>query len=290
MIEFKAIQLKDVMPENLLRDGKVAKLAEVLTGELNRLNVYAYKLNYTKNLHELPEEVIDHLLWENHMHRAEEGLLLARSLEDKIRLLESSIELHRHKGTPHAIEGVLKAVGLRGEVVEWFEYDAEPYHFAVELQPTREVSNIDDVRRLVMEYKNTRSWFDGFVIVLDGGDILVFDDSYDYPVFYKTCGEFSGEKEFGQFNVGQLGVVDDGYDYIVEYPVVERMSYQINLDTTKVKSDTYDYIKRYPVTGDMEPLNKRVTTLAGGAVARGELYDFGIHHPVCGEFYAEGDG
>lgn len=219
MIDLKSIRVEDVAPENLLHDKNIADLAKVISDKMNRFSVYAYKLNYEMNYRELPEDVIDHLLWENHMFQDEEGLLLVDTLKEKIQLLEAAVDLHRHKGTPFAVERALQAVNMPGEVTEWFQENSKPYHFAVELQVNEKINRVEAARKLVLHYKNKRSWFDGFVLVLENGEFMIFDDSYDYPVYYKTCGEFSGEKEFMHADLGEIKLVDDSYDYQVEYPV-----------------------------------------------------------------------
>lgn len=290
MIDLKSIRLEDVAPENLLHDKTVADLAKIISDKMNQFSVYAYKLNYEENYRELPEDVIDHLLWENHMFQDEEGLLLVDTLEEKIQLLEAAVDLHRYKGTPFAVERALEAVNMPGEVTEWFQENSQPYYFAVELQVNDKINRVESARKLVLHYKNKRSWFDGFVLVLEDGEIVIFDDSYDYPVYYKTCGEFSGEKEFTQMEIGTINATDDAYDYIVEYPESVKEFTQVDLSPITAADDSYSYIKRFPVTGEMETLTKGHNTLHGASSAAGDLYDYQATYPVCGEFYAEGDG
>lgn len=288
MIDIKQNSFLREIPENLLIDERVGHLAKSLQSSLSRMLDWVDKVNYTTNLDIVPDEILDHLLWENHIGY-DEGLVLAETREQKINLIQNAIELHRIKGTPYAIELVLKSVQLKGEVLEWFEYAAEPYHFIVELEPVRKVANLEDVRRLVLEYKNTRSFFDGFVMVFVADKIFIFDDSYHYPVFYKSCGTFSGEKEFGHYDIGEVLLNNDTYDYIVEYPVAEKEFTQVDLTPVELKNDTYDYIKEFPVAGKMPLLTKEVTTLSGGSFVDSAPYEYSVTHPVCGEFYAEGE-
>ena len=289
MVKLDTLKLQDIMPQNLLRDPVVADLAEILSAELQNVSIFRYKLNYTSNVHALPEDVIDHLLWEYHMSDPVEGVLLADTVEKKANLLEVAIELHRKKGTPYAIERVLQAVNLNGEVVEWFEDNSAPYHFVVELQPTNDITRIEDVRKMVLHYKNKRSWFDGFVVLLNNENVIIFDDSYSYPVYYKTTGEFSGEKEFDQSEVGTISILDDSYDYEVEYPVSEQPLSQIELQPILVEDDSYNYEQRYPVTGELETFSKGFSQGDGRALVNLSVYDYKAGYPVCGEFYAEGE-
>lgn len=274
------------MPPNLLKDEKVKKLAEVLSNELQTISVYAYKLNFN-NIDELPEPIVDHLLWENHI-MPDEGLNLAETLEEKRELLKSAVELHRKKGTPYAIEKVLEAVNLKGEVVEWKEYDSDPYHFIVELQPTKKIKNIDDVRRMVLAYKNKRSWFDGFVILYEG-EIIVVDDSYFYFVYYPTTGLFSGKKENAQLTIGNIGIFNDTYDYKVEYPTSEKLVTTVEGESAEIANDTYTYPKHFYAAGELETLDKGSSIQLSSSVVYQDNYNYRKTLPVCGEFYAEAE-
>lgn len=125
--------------------------------------------------------------------------------------------------------------------------------------------------------------------VMNAGAIIIIDDTYSYPVFYKTCGEFSGEKEAELIDGGLVDVLDDTYTYPVEYPVSTRSSLLIESEGVFAADDTYSYYKRLPVCGDMIPLSKNVSLTESQIEAHAGMYDFGVRHLVCGEFYAEGD-
>lgn len=125
--------------------------------------------------------------------------------------------------------------------------------------------------------------------VTEAGAIIITDDTYGYPVFYKACGEFGGEKESGQREVGAINVVDDSYGYDVEYPVAEKQSELVALDDMQLINDTYDYPKFYGVAGEMETLDKFVSTNEEKTEVNGDIYNFAINYPVCGEFHAEGE-
>ena len=125
--------------------------------------------------------------------------------------------------------------------------------------------------------------------VAEVGAIIITDDSYSYPVYYKTTGEFSGEKEFNQSEVGTIGVSNDSYDYEVEYPVAEQPITQVDLTPILVGDDSYHYEAAYPVTGELETFSKGFTQGDGRALVNLNVYDYKAEYPVCGEFYAEGE-
>ena len=90
-----------------------------------------------------------------------EGWSLTTSEAERRSLIKNAIELHRHKGTPWAIENALLTIGLVAQVEEWFEYSGTPGHFRVVLE-SAEMSpeRTDLILSLINKYKNVRSWLD----------------------------------------------------------------------------------------------------------------------------------
>jgi len=166
MINLHQNTLLREIPDNLLRDEKVKHLANSLQKSLDNMLEWADKINYRMNLDALPDEIIEHLLWESHI-TVNEGLELATTREQRINLIKHSIELHRLKGTPAALEMVFRLINIDCRIQEWFEYGGDPYHFKLHLRVTDKGLNEDTVKlleMLVMEYKNVRSWLEALNI------------------------------------------------------------------------------------------------------------------------------
>lgn len=130
MIDLKNMRLEDILPQSLLKDEKIQNLSKVLSQELQFISQQADSMNFMMDINSQPEPIIDHLLWENHIHY-DEGLFMAETIEDKRKLLENAIDLHRKKGTPYAVELLVGTLFGDGEVQEWFEYGGEPFYFRV---------------------------------------------------------------------------------------------------------------------------------------------------------------
>lgn len=126
-------------------------------------------------------------------------------------------------------------------------------------------------------------------VLLIKGYLILKSRAYGFDVIYKACGEFGGEKESGQRGVGAINVIDDSYGYGVEYPVAEKQSELVALDDMQLINDTYDYPKFYGVAGEMETPDKFVSTNEKKTEVNGDIYNFAINYPVCGEFHAEGE-
>ena len=168
MIDLKQNTILREIPQNLLVDPRVEHLAQSLQQSVNDMLEWVDKINYRDNLEKLPDEIIEHLLWESHITWSE-GLALASSREQKINLIHRSEELHRLKGTPAAIELVCSLLNVNSKMEEWFEYEGEPYHFKLKLRITDKGLNENTVKlleALVMEYKNVRSYLEAINIYL----------------------------------------------------------------------------------------------------------------------------
>ncbi len=166
--------IKRLLPPSLAKDETLNAIAESLDTQLQKvweelINVVIYpRIDEIDN-----EELLDLLGWQFHI----EGWDLAKTVEEKRKLIKSAIELHRYKGTPYAIKKVLEALGLQGEVKEWYQYGGESYHFKIDLGvQNREITPElrDKLLRLINEYKNERSWLEELILSYLATGVLGF--------------------------------------------------------------------------------------------------------------------
>ena len=156
--------IKDLLPPSLARDENIRALAQALDRELEKIEAQIINVLILPRIDQISDpDLLDLLAWQFHI----EGYDLAQSVEEKRNLIKSAIELHRYKGTKYAIKKVLQALGLEGQVKEWFEYNGQPYRFKVELgitnrQITPELR--DKLVQLIQDYKNERSWLEEIVL------------------------------------------------------------------------------------------------------------------------------
>jgi len=152
--------IKKLLPPSL-NTTPFKEIAEALDGELQKVWEELINVVIYPRIDEIEDEkLLDLLGWQFHI----EGWELARTIEDKRKLIKSAIELHRYKGTPYAIKKVLEALGLEGQVKEWFEYGGEPYKFKVHVSSIPSEELWQRLIHLINEYKNERSWLDAIGI------------------------------------------------------------------------------------------------------------------------------
>lgn len=162
--DLSSVSLLDLLPANLLADEQVNAAVRALDGELQKVTTAVQDVLFLPRLDNLPESVLDLLAWQWHVDFYEPIRL---DVETKRRLVRQSIAWHRHKGTPWAVEEVIKAL-LKGAVVrENWEYGGRPYCFQVALIEGAIASEetIGQAVKAIAETKNARSHLDGISFI-----------------------------------------------------------------------------------------------------------------------------
>ncbi|MBU2701696.1 phage tail P2-like protein [Sporomusaceae bacterium BoRhaA] len=149
----------DIIPPSISGDPQVQAISAAVTPELQQVSQSIRECIILARLDELEESVVDLLAWQYHVDFYDAAL----PIDQKRNLVRTSIDAHRHKGTPYAVELVVKAILKDAIVQEWFDYGGEPYYFRVVkiggdmVQP--EVYT--KLKTAINMVKNTRSWLDG---------------------------------------------------------------------------------------------------------------------------------
>jgi len=149
----------EIMPPAIRNDSQVQALDTAITPQLQAVSQAIEECIILARLDELSETVVDLLAWQYHVDFYDKGL----PIEQKRTLVKTSIDVHRHKGTPYAVQTVVSAILNGAQVLEWFNYGGEPYHFKVALitGPMASGETIEKLVKAINLTKNTRSWLDG---------------------------------------------------------------------------------------------------------------------------------
>lgn len=158
MINIKDIKLLELLPSSIKDDPHVIAAAAALDRELQAVSNDIKENIIIARIGELSEDVIDVLAWQWHLDFYDEAL----SLDIKRQLVKNSLENHRIKGTPAAVESVVTSAFKSAKVVENWEYGGSPYHFKVEmiLEGMPDIAVLDSLVRSIDAVKNVRSWID----------------------------------------------------------------------------------------------------------------------------------
>lgn len=85
-----------------------------------------YCLIYSR-INDLDDAALDELAWEMHVDWYDANV----DIEIKKQLIKNSIKVHRYRGTPQAVEDLIKTYFGDGYVKEWFDYSGQPFMFKV---------------------------------------------------------------------------------------------------------------------------------------------------------------
>ncbi|BAQ11436.1 phage tail protein [Bacillus sp. OxB-1] len=153
--------LLNLLPYSLIQDPVLVAIAEAAEIQLKEAYREAEALSNLVDTENVPEHLLDLLAYEKHVDFYDVSL----PVEKKRAVVQASISLHRKKGTPLAVEKALSSIGIKNKVVEWFEYNGNPYHFII-------VFGFDDetdraarrrIKNIISPTKNTRSWLERFI-------------------------------------------------------------------------------------------------------------------------------
>lgn len=173
MNDLYKFKLKDTLPSSIANDANVQALAEVVTLRLMALMPFVDRLTILSHLNELSTPILDELAWHLHVDFYDEAV----AIEQKIKLILSSIAWHRRKGTVGLVEEAIGELYSDCEVVENWDYDGgKPYHFKLQMSGDMMTPNIRErVLRILEFVKNKRSWLDGieYVHAINSGGVYV---------------------------------------------------------------------------------------------------------------------
>jgi len=152
-----SISLIDILPSSIKNDPQVQAAAIALDSELQATTAAIQQTILVPRIDALPEDVLDLLAWQFHVDFYDISL----SIDKKRALVFQSINWHRRKGTPSAVEEVVSAAITPAQIIEWFQYGGQPYHFMVQTQGVMSSQAVyDQIRTAINTVKNVRSWLD----------------------------------------------------------------------------------------------------------------------------------
>ena len=153
-----------LLPEPLKNDASIFALGKTIANELQEnIRLARLALIYPR-IDELDEHTLDILAYDLNVEWYDyEG-----ELSEKRATIRECMKIHKFKGTKAAILMALKTVYNDVEVLEWFEYGGEPYHFKIQIK--HDHSGYAKLTRLLQKvryYKNLRSTLEETIFEVD---------------------------------------------------------------------------------------------------------------------------
>lgn len=157
------MDLTRTLPPSLKADTRMLALAKTISTELQKTATLATNNIIFARIDELEENVLDILAGDLHI----DWYYYASSVEIKRKIIKNSIRLHKKTGTKYAIESVVSAYFGSGEVLEWFEYGGDPFHFKIITDnPSVVDEKINEFLKLVNTVKRKSIHLEGVLITL----------------------------------------------------------------------------------------------------------------------------
>lgn len=156
------IDITRLVPRFLLNDKNGYALSKAIEVCMKRVaEAVQNGLHELLDVSKMSEWRLDEMAWEWNVTWYDYDA----DVETKRRTIAGMQDVFRSAGTPSAVQAVVEQYFGDGEVVEWPDYGAEPYHFQVSTSNPK--ANSESARQLaaiVELVKNARSVYDGAVI------------------------------------------------------------------------------------------------------------------------------
>lgn len=153
----------DLLPFELRNDPDAIAAGKALDNQTKGLVSKINKAIIFGDLNNLDDKTADLLAIDLHLDYYD----VTFDIVTKRKLIKSSLNWHRKKGTLKALKDVLKTVAGDATVQEWFEYGGRPHHFKVNIPVyagSFSASVISKVTDVIEKYKRLSSRLDSITI------------------------------------------------------------------------------------------------------------------------------
>jgi len=175
------VTMRDLLPPNFQYDPDAIAASEAISQDYQRIYALASQAVVFSNIDNLAENWLDLLAVDLNVDYYDTTL----PVEAKRELVRKSIPMHRKKGTPWAVEELIRIVFGEGYVEEWWEYGGEPYHFRVlSSNPLATPEAARNFRAALESAQNLRSSLDDILILRTWDNVL----NRDYITWQNVLG------------------------------------------------------------------------------------------------------
>jgi phage tail P2-like protein len=153
-MDLNNIDLLDLQTSYMKQDPTTIAMCKVLTPIFRELAQESKLAFIYGRIDELDDKTLDELAWQFHV----DFYSVDFPIHVKRNLIKDSKRIHRLKGTPLGVEHLLSDIFGSSKLVEWFEYDGEPFMFKVKVDVENNINLLlDKFEESINSVKNTRS-------------------------------------------------------------------------------------------------------------------------------------
>lgn len=164
-MKLENVDLLSLQTSSMKQDPTTKALCTALTPHFKKVAEEAKLCLIYNRVNELDSAALDELAWQMHVDWYDATL----DVDKKRQLIKTAVEVHQYRGTPYAVEEVIKTYFGDGYVQEWFEYGGAPFMFKViSANPSVNGEQTEQFLKVLNSVKNVRSHLEGIVITLVG--------------------------------------------------------------------------------------------------------------------------
>ena len=197
------------LPDVLKNDEKMLALATVIADALSAQIEEIDKLRIYPQIDKQPETLLDILAYDFKV----DWYGYDYDIEAKQALLKDNFKVHRHLGTPGAVERALSDIYPGSEVEEWYNYGGDPYYFRVLLDVTAQRVSIshDDIIQAIKIFKSRRSHLQDNALIYRSRVNIVIGLTTGYVIYgARLCGTYPVRATQGSIESSSVDIGTDG--------------------------------------------------------------------------------
>ncbi len=162
-INLKDINFLSLMPQYMGKNKTIESFCSILEPRVRQLSDDIKLCLLLPAVDRLEGQILDELAWELQVHFWD----CAAGTAQKRQLIKSYINIHMTRGTPAAVEKLIKTMFGDGCVQEWFDYGGQPYMFRVVINDASVTTEkMQQFIKALDSVKNIRSWLEKVIITL----------------------------------------------------------------------------------------------------------------------------
>lgn len=165
MIDLYGSRLTDVLPASM-DSPEMRAFSMALGKQIDALCKYADAARVYADIDGLPDTILDAMAADL---RAQ-AYLESYNIGTKRALIKGTLLFYMQMGTPAAVKRIMEAVFDNGEVVEWWKYGGQPYHYKVTTQyPDYSAAVVARFRDVLATVQRETAVLDAIEFVAFGG-------------------------------------------------------------------------------------------------------------------------
>lgn len=163
MTNLDGSRFTELLPSSVAASSYVKALAYAVGNQISQVKAYADGAKTYASIATMPETVLDLLAVELNTPAYDESY----SISIKRALIEGSMTFYMQMGTPAAVNKIIETIFTSGYIVEWFDYDGDPFHFkAVTTNPTITNDDVETFKTVLSSVKRLSAWLDEIILDL----------------------------------------------------------------------------------------------------------------------------